>query len=266
MDTKQLAWPLPPVLQAMKRLGYAVFTGPWNVNVWGIRMGGDFDDLPAFGEGWNDLLGVSWQDEYGIWHERIHPGTTDPGLHLLTHKPVNARGTSVMLPGQYRGAYKMGLHNGRPALVHWGHTPISYWRVTRDGLRYNAPDGTPLVERGYIGLNIHGTLHPDDNPPRAIGPWSAGCQVRQVEKDHTEFLDIVEVSTARYGDYVTYTLLTEGQVWHAPTPQDIEVNNAPPREFELGPPSGHRRTYSDLLPDPGGDPEGFGGSDFDDFP
>jgi hypothetical protein len=210
----QLDLPLPPVLAAMERLGYAVFKGVDNVNIWGIRAGTNNPlDLPAIDDKWNDLIGVSWQDKDGYWHERVYPGTTDPGVKYIKH-PINSDGTAVLVPGQYRGAYKLGLHKGRPALVQRGRTPVTVWRLDKDGLReketwanqVHPEQASWAYLTGWFGLNIHDGVGAGD----LIGPWSAGCQV--IPGDHiTDILEVCERSAKVYGASFTYTLLTEGQ-------------------------------------------------------
>ena len=37
--------------------------------------------------------------------------TTDPGLYYR-HNPLNCFGTAVLVPGQYRGAFVLGQHQG----------------------------------------------------------------------------------------------------------------------------------------------------------
>lgn len=225
--------PLPPALAAKARLGYPVFTGEDNVNLWGIRMGVDSpQDLPKIDDKWNDYIGCSWQDANGYWHERVFAGTTDPGVKYID-RPLNANGTAVLVPDHYPSAYVLGEHKGRPALVQRGRSGVRIWRLDRDGLREKGaftgwgPRNRSGRERqfewqtyvGWFGLNIHDGVGAGD----LIGPFSAGCQVipGQRADNSAQLNDILEVcrrSERRYGKYFSYTLMTEGQVFGTPAP------------------------------------------------
>jgi hypothetical protein len=186
---------LPAVLQRMRNLGYAVFEGELNLNLVGIRRRNGKPD--AF----DDRLSAIYQDQ-GSWIERSWPGTTDPGLYWLKN-PMNVEGTAVLIPGQYRGAWLVGAHQGRyEALVQ--NRPVRVWR---DGNMDGVIDKDRQVDEGIFGINIH-RAH-DAHPSPIVHKWSAGCQVFQNPVDFSEFMLLVNKSALKYGRRFTYTLLDQ---------------------------------------------------------
>lgn len=181
---------------AIERAGHAFFDrGDYNLNLVGIRAAsrdaGAFDDLlvVAFRQrGQEMLLG------FGC--------TTDPGRGYLAD-PVNAAGTAILKPGQYRGMWQIGLHRSRySALVQRG--PCTVWR---DANRDARLDDGPAEETGYFGINLHHarpkgeTESPDD--------WSAGCQVLRDADEFRLVMALAELAAARHGNSFTYTLMRE---------------------------------------------------------
>ena len=98
---------LPVVLQQVKALGYKVFDGDaeYDLNIVGIRSK---DDTPNV---FNDLMTVSYKVK-GQWYTRSWQCTTDPGTYWLNN-PMNVKGTALLVPGQYRGVYKLDKHAGQ---------------------------------------------------------------------------------------------------------------------------------------------------------
>ena len=95
----------------MRAKGYAFFTeGDYNLNLLAVRSGREatnlFDDT---------FLAVFKVD--GAWETREYACTTDPGTYWLRNGLE--KGTAVLAPGQYRGAFTLGKHKGEyEALVH----------------------------------------------------------------------------------------------------------------------------------------------------
>tara|TARA_R110000851_G_scaffold234756_1_gene387246 strand:+ start:256 stop:852 length:597 start_codon:yes stop_codon:yes gene_type:complete len=188
---------LPEILRRIKAAGHVVFTrGNYNLNLFGIRH-------PDRAAGtFNDILGCAYKED-GRWIVRYWTATTDAGL-AYREKPMNPDGTAVLVAGQYRGAYKIGLHRGSyEALVQIGG-PV---RVHRDDNRDKIIDvfGLPIQE-GYFGINIHrASLYGE----RAeVGKWSAGCQVFASLRDFRQLVKLAKSQVANgHGNSFTYTLL-----------------------------------------------------------
>jgi len=190
---------LPLTLDRVLEAGHAVFTtGKYNLNLVGIRT--DDDRANTF----NDRLCCVYRDEHG-WVTRSWSITTDPGTYWRTN-PMRVRGTAIMAPGQYRGAYRLGRHRGRyPALVQTGG-PVGYYR---DGNRDQVLDMNPdSMGQGYLGLNIHrASLRAGGSD--TVDRWSAGCQVFKDPDQYKAFIAICQRSADLYGNRFTYTLITE---------------------------------------------------------
>ena len=106
----------------MRAKGYAFFTeGDYNLNLLAVRSGREatnlFDDT---------FLAVFKVD--GAWETREYACTTDPGTYWLRNGLE--KGTAVLAPGQYRGAFALGKHKGEyEALVQ--AAPVTGTRTMR---------------------------------------------------------------------------------------------------------------------------------------
>ena len=184
---------LDNVQDAMVRKGYAWFTGHESINLVGIRHPDERSNK------FNDWMTCTWCDDYGHWTFRRWPCTTDPGVYYREN-PLNVRGSAIMAPGQYRGAYTLGTHKGYNAIVQ--AKPVSVWR---DNNKDETLDWDGVTSTGLYGLNIH-RAHASRTSGN-VDRWSAGCQVLANPHDYAELLAIVRRSCSRYGDHFTYTLL-----------------------------------------------------------
>lgn len=199
---------LPPVLQAVERLGHAVFVnGDYNLNIIGIRAENGTPD--AF----DDLMCVAYKTN-GAWICRYWPITTDPGLYYLMNpdKQLNPAGTAILKPGQYRGAYGIGLH-GRTkyeALTQQ-HGEVTVWR---DNDHDTELDYGVNPDKGWFGINIHASdMSPYDGSKTStkVGAWSGGCQVFQREVDFRAFMVLCKKQVEAHPTWTkfTYTLIDE---------------------------------------------------------
>lgn len=177
--------------QALKRLGYVVYTEPYRMNIVGVRN--------------PNTLANAWDDQFYVWYStgtsiQLHSlhGTTDPGTFYL-NSPLNKDlGTAILAAGQYVDAYALGLHKGKvPALVQVG--PV---KVHRDYNRDSLLDFTSRIETGRYGINFH-----PSSDGQGIGRDSAGCQVPQFKSDFARLLPAFEQHAKRYGNKFTYTLI-----------------------------------------------------------
>lgn len=183
-----------------EKKGYAFFTkGNYNVNIIGIRSNQDGKVTNAY----DDLLIVDYNTETG--HKRqIYTITTEPGLSLMK-KPSNSKGTAILVPGQYRGVYKVDLHNGKyKALCQ----RLGSVKVYRDDNKDNIYDYNPgSIDTGWFGINIHRSN--ETWTRNTIDNYSAGCQTFNDPKEFAAFMRIIEKSKAIYGNKFTYTLINE---------------------------------------------------------
>ena len=92
----------------MSRKGYAYFkNGDYNLNIIGIRseQGGKVTNR------FDDFMLVTWYVG-GVLNSRVYAITTEPGRYYMKDKLGNSKGTAILVPGQYRGCWQIGLHNG----------------------------------------------------------------------------------------------------------------------------------------------------------
>ena len=197
----------------MKASGYAVFENDvknYNLNIAGIRH---TTNVP---NAFDDLLCVFWKYN-GAWTLRVFPCTTDPGTYWLKN-PENKLGTAIVKEGQYKGVWKLGLHQGKyKALVQ--KNPIT---VIRDFDRDNELDyDSGKEETGIFGINCHRAN--ENGKSVNVDKWSAGCQVlqnreifhpeNQAEKvfEFDYLLHLCDKAKENFSDSFTYTLLNEKQ-------------------------------------------------------
>lgn len=176
------------------------------------RKGYEFDNLiNIFGVRSNDHTPNVFNDEIvvvhcvdGEWKTFASPATTDPGARWLSGKPLNAAGTAILVPGQYKSKYTIRKHRNEYDAVcqKWGTSVKVYRDDDRDGrLDFDCPVGNAG------GINIHRadkykTIY-------SIGAYSAGCQVFQNPKHFDQFMAICHKAAKSNGNSFTYTLLTE---------------------------------------------------------
>lgn len=191
---------LRQLLEAMERKGYRVFAGAkgHDLNIVGVRTADNRANT------FNDWVTVFYKQN-GVWNFFAFPATTDPGTYYRKN-PQNVRGTAVMKPGRYPGAYKVGIHAGYKALQQKGNIT-----VYRDNNKDEVIDTTGMVEdTGIHAVNIHRA-----NRVRAstqVDKWSAGCQVLQ-DPDHFDFLmALCDRAVENWDNSFTYTLLEERDI------------------------------------------------------
>ena len=187
----------------MNDKGYVFFDGnkKLNLNLVGIRRAN------AGTNKFDDFLVMMYKDKNLNPICKVYPITTDPGEYWLKN-PINPRGTAVLVPGQYRGTWKLGKHqNNYEALVQ--RKEVKVWRDNNkdEVIDYRQ---LKLINQGYFGINIHRSNPYDQS--YVVGKWSAGCQVFQKVADFNEFMQLCRDSAELYGNSFTYTLLTEQEL------------------------------------------------------
>lgn len=193
-----MTYTVDQIKAALRKKGYVFFDNnkDYNLNIIGVRRVKN-SDVDIF----DDELYLI----YKINNRNVcltFQITTEPGLYWLKN-PMNKKGAAILVPGQYRGAYMIGLHRGSyPALIQ-----IKQVKVYRDSDLDNEYDYDPEnAEIGWFGLNIHKTSKEDISK---VGIASAGCQVFQKEKDFQMFMNICAIASQKFSNSFTYTLLTE---------------------------------------------------------
>lgn len=191
---------LPVLLQYVESLGYAVFTnGIYNLNIIGMRS------KEHKANSFDDRICCVYRDERG-WVTRTWAATCDPGVYWLEH-PMRPTGTAILVPGQYRGAYKIGKHRGQyDALCQRGGPVKIYRDSNKDEILDMEPES---VTEGYYGINIHRASKREGGSTE-VDRWSAGCQVfaKPGDDGFAEFMRLCKKSRDMWGDTFTYTLVS----------------------------------------------------------
>lgn len=183
--------------------GYSFFTkGIYNLNIIGVRSNKGNKVTNKF----DDILIVDYNTKTG--HKRqIYSITTEPGLSSMLN-PVNGKGTAILVPGQYKGAYCIALHNNKYKALCQRLKPV---KVYRDGNRDKVYDLLPeSIEEGNFGINIH---RANESYIRStVDSYSAGCQVFDSPKEFKSFINLLEESRKIFGNCFTYTLIDEKEI------------------------------------------------------
>jgi hypothetical protein len=187
----------PEILDYAESLGYKVFeSGAYNVNIIGVRS----TDHTA--NSFDDVIHCVFKDEDDQWVHKSWACTTEPGSYWLEN-PTNVNGTAILVPGQYRGVWKIDKHQGKyDALCQRNGTVKTYRDDTKDDI---IDCDVESITEGYYGINIHKAGAHSTQVDR----WSAGCQVFANADDFAEFMDICYKARDKWGNSFSYTLVPE---------------------------------------------------------
>jgi hypothetical protein len=186
------------LVDAMRRLGYPVYLGDYNLNLIGIRS------KALHANTFNDVLVVLYTLN-NRQHLHCFPMTTDPGTYYREN-PINVDGTAILVPGHYPGCWRLGKHRGQySALVQ-----CADMTVYRDNDRDAKLDTDVPTQSGLFGINLHRAR--SGGLSKSVDRWSAGCQVVANSLDFDLLMALVRKSVSLYGAYFSYTLLTEDQL------------------------------------------------------
>ena len=181
-----------------KAKGYAWFTkGNYNLNIIGVRSNNN-----KVTDKYDDILVVDYNTDN--CHKRVcYTITTEPGKYYMQNL-CNPKGAAILVPGQYRGCWQIGLHRGKyKALCQC--KSVKVYRDNNKDMIYNM---TPKsIDKGIFGINIHRsnkTCICD-----TIDKYSAGCQVFNDPVEFNAFMRLCETQRKLYGNTFTYTLINE---------------------------------------------------------
>jgi len=182
-----------------KHYNYVLYEQPYRLNLIGFRTkhlkSNQFDDF----------LFVVYKNPYRYWIVQQYEFTTDPGESML-RKPMNSRGTAILVPGQYVGAYKIDLHKGQRPAICQRLGPV---KVYRDDNRNPWIDMDPsTIMMGYFGIN----LHDSEQEAELVNDWSGGCQVMKRDTDYEAMMYMAYMHEDLYKNEFTYTLLYEQEL------------------------------------------------------
>ena len=181
-----------------KDKGYVWFTkGSYNLNIIGVRSNNN-----KVTDKYDDILVVDYNTDN--CHKRVcYTITTEPGKYYMQNL-CNPKGAAILVPGQYRGCWQIGLHHGKyKALCQC--KAVKVYRDNNKDMIYNMT--TKSIDRGIFGINIHRsnkTCICD-----TIDKYSAGCQVFNDPVEFNAFMRLCEAQRKLYGNTFTYTLINE---------------------------------------------------------
>jgi len=191
------------IRKIINSLNYSFYeNGKYNLNIIGVRT-----NTSNVSNTFRDTMYVIYKDSINKDAKFIlktYKITTTPGLSQLD-KPSNVKGTAILVPNQYKGSWKLGLHKGKyEALVQ-----IKPVKVYRDNNKDNKYDFSPkAMDNGIFGINIH-RANPK-MPSTIVGNWSAGCQVFSDPKEFAEFIKLCKLQNKTYNsNNFTYTLINK---------------------------------------------------------
>lgn len=194
---------LQDVIDEMQNLGYEVDTRPYKLNVVGIR-----NSNISVPENYEDNIAYFYFDENGEVIGKVAEGTTTPSVQYLQNPLGDAAksgGTAILVQGQYKDAYQIGLHRQKYEAL----TQKGTLKVIRDNDRnaiLNYFGKTYDCSASNCGINIHHST-PSYASQDLIGPDSAGCQVFRFQEDFNEMMGLAKQSRIKYGNNFTYTLI-----------------------------------------------------------
>jgi len=199
------------LIRVANEKGYKIFdndTKNHNINIWGIRHRNPTSNS------FDDLIVVFWKF-LGKWTLVSFPCTTDPGRYWLEH-PLNVNGTGIMKEGQWKGLWKIGMHQGKyKALVQ-----VSPVTLIRDNDKDSEIDyDATKLDTGLFGVNCHRAN--ENGKSVSVDKWSAACQVLQNREifnpennavkvfEFDYFMHLCELAAERFGNSFTYTLIRD---------------------------------------------------------
>lgn len=188
-----------------KKLGYTYFDrGSYNLNIIGIRS----DQGNKVTNRFDDYFVFIYKDKNNRWCRKVWQGTTEPGLDFVKN-PQNSKGVSIMVPGQYRGLWRIDLHSGKYQALCQRTKPVKVYRDNNKNMTY---DLLPTkIDTGIFGINMHRAAK--SGKVYSVGKFSAGCQVFADANDFNEMMKLAKLQVSSgHGNSFTYTLLNEGDL------------------------------------------------------
>lgn len=194
----------------LEEKGYKFFTnGAYNLNIIGIRSNQNNKVTNLY----DDALVVVYKTPSGVWNKQIYRITTEPGTYYMTKCLLNPKGTSILKPGQYRGCWQIGKHNGKyKALVQ--KKKVSVYRDNNKDMVYDLKP--EKLDSGVFGINIHRSN--EFKTSVFVNSFSAGCQVFADPNQFQSFMRLCELQRERFkSNSFTYTLLNESDLVYSLT-------------------------------------------------
>lgn len=187
--------------KAVKAKGYVWFEDATNktydVNIIGVR-----NNAPSIADKvtnvFDDCLTISYKDESKNWQYFCWMGTCDPGKKGVMEFHNN-KGVARLVPGQYRGVWKIDKHQGKYDALCQRNGNVTVWRDKNRDLLFEEK----VTDTGMFGINIHKA----GTDSTWVENWSEGCQVFKRVKDFNAFMGICRKAAKIHGNKFSYTLI-----------------------------------------------------------
>ena len=196
--SKALKYNSELIKKEVQAKGYLWFWGGnYNLNIVGVR---NLSTKNQITNKFDDLITISYQIN-GITQYHEYSITTEPGIYYSQHL-LDKDGVAILVPGQYRGGWQIGLHRGKyEALVQ--RKPVKVFRDKDKDKEYDMLPET--IDNGLFGINIHRSNPKGES--ENVDKWSAGCQVFKRSEDFNIFMNICHKASKIWGNLFTYTLI-----------------------------------------------------------
>jgi hypothetical protein len=191
--------------KAVKAKSYVWFNDEKNkgydVNIVGVR-----NNNPSVADKvtnlFDDFITISYK-ENGVWKYFIWNATTDPGKKgaIEFH---NKKGVARLIPGQYRGVWKIDKHQGKYDALCQRNGKVKVWRDNNKDLIFEEK----VIDEGLFGINIHKA----GKDSTWVENWSEGCSVFKRVKDFDVFMKICKKAAKIHGNSFTYTLIESSDI------------------------------------------------------
>lgn len=179
----------------LRSKGYELYTRTNELNIVGIRSASIIPNK------FDDEIHVFYKAAPLKWVYHVYKATTDPGTFWLRN-PMQPQGTAILAQGQYKGAYQIGLHQGKyKALIQC--KPVTVMRDYDRDAKLDFYNGKK--SKGIFGINVHRAN--STGTTKSVDKNSAGCQVFADVKNFDAFMTLCEKHRSLYGNSFTYTLI-----------------------------------------------------------
>ena len=187
--------------KAVKSKGYVWFNGSkdYDVNIVGVRNAIPGQKVTNL---FDDKLTLSYKIN-GEWFFHEWDATTEPGKKGVMQFH-NSGGVARLVPDQYRGVYKVSMHQGKYQALCQRLGDVTVWRDKNRDMDFDEI----IRDTGMFGINIHkaGTVS------NFVENWSEGCQVFKRTKDFNDFMVLINRAKEIHGNHFTYTLLISSDI------------------------------------------------------
>ena len=187
--------------KAVKSQGYVWFNGAkdYDVNIVGVRNATPGQKVTNL---FDDKLTLSYKIN-GEWFYHEWDATTEPGKKGVMQFH-NSGGVARLVPDQYRGVYKVSMHQGKYQALCQRLGDVTVWRDKNRDMDFDEI----IRDTGMFGINIHkaGTVS------NFVENWSEGCQVFKRTKDFNDFMVLINRAKEIHGNHFTYTLLISSDI------------------------------------------------------